>query len=932
MKPKYDSSEVEERIYGRWEQSGAFRAGSNARDDADPYCIMIPPPNVTGALHMGHAFNITIQDILIRLHRMKGYDVLWQPGQDHAGIATQMVVERQLKESGQPSRKEMGRDRFLEKIWQWKEQSGGEIINQLKRLGASCDWSRNRFTMDKGFHDAVLKVFVELYRKGFIYKGQRLVNWDPKFETAISDLEVEQVEVRGRMWYFRYPLADGQTFRYPLDHDAEGNPTRFEERDYLVVATTRPETMLGDTGVAVHPDDSRYSHLINKHALLPLVNRRIRIVADPYADPAKGSGAVKITPAHDFNDWNVGQRAGLHAINVMTPQAAIDIKGNKAFHKDCDVPRETLELDGLDRFEARKKIVAMMKNQGFLDAVQEETHVVPHGDRSKVPIEPFLTDQWFVDARKIVQPAIDHVRNGDTKIYPRQYEKTYFNWLENIEPWCISRQLWWGHQIPVWYDDDGNPYCAASEAEALAMADGKPLTRDPDVLDTWFSSGLWPIGTLGWPESTPELDRYFPTSVLVTGFDIIFFWVARMMMMQLTLVHQVPFKDVYVHALVRDEHGKKMSKSLGNVIDPIKLIDKYGADAVRFTLSSMAMMGRDLRLSESRVQGYRNFCTKIWNAARYTQLNGCRIDTEYATPSVKAEVSDKRPTNLDCATLDRNAVTNGINRWIIGEVASTREVVDAALDAYRFNDAANALYSFTWGTVCDWYLEFSKPLLDASNSRHVQETKSVLAWVINQSLLMLHPIMPFITEEIWQELNLDRRLLIHGNWPEYTYDDLGDPEATAEVKWIITLIESIRSIRSQVRVPPGTTIPVQIKDIQPATLDIWKKYEGAVSRLARIESPQIAHAPAENSVTLTVESSVISLPLGNIVNLKVEKERLIQSKETLNTEVVKLKGRLNNSGFIAKAPPEVVEETRNTLANLEREIRALDEAIGRIVS
>ena len=624
MEKHYDPAAAEPRIYEKWERADAFGAGENADAGADPYCIMIPPPNVTGLLHMGHAFNCTIQDILIRWRRMQGRDVLWQPGQDHAGIATQMVVERSLAEKGERSRREMGREKFLDRVWEWKAESGDAIINQLKRLGASCDWSRNRFTMDKGFHDAVLKVFVQLYEDGAIFRGKRLVNWDPHFETAISDIEVEQVELEGSLWTLRYHLENGRTCRVPTAFDEAGTPASWEERDYLVVATTRPETMLGDTAVAVNPDDERYRHLVGQTVRLPLVGRSIPVVADRHADPEKGTGAVKITPAHDFNDWEVGRRHGLAAINVMSPRAEMALKDNADFVAGCEVSQEAMDLDGLDRYQARERIVQLAERQGWLDGVSSDVHAVPHGDRSKVVIEPYLTDQWFVDAARIVRPAIDAVKTGKTRIYPQQYENLYLSWLENIEPWCISRQLWWGHQVPVWYDEEGKPYCAATEEEAVAKAGGRNLKRDSDVLDTWFSSGLWPIGTLGWPEKTQEMDRYFPTDVLVTGFDIIFFWVARMMMMQLAIVGEVPFRTVYVHALVRDEHGRKMSKSLGNVIDPIKLVDKFGADAVRFTLAAMAAMGRDLRLSESRVEGYRNFGTKIWNAARFARLNECR--------------------------------------------------------------------------------------------------------------------------------------------------------------------------------------------------------------------------------------------------------------------------------------------------------------------
>ena len=908
MKSKFEPSEVEPRIYTMWENSGAFAAGVNARKDSPPFCIMIPPPNVTGALHMGHAFNNTLQDILIRWHRMKGFDVLWQPGQDHAGIATQMVVERQLAVAGLPPRDQLGREKFLAKVWDWKEQSGDNIIHQLKRLGASCDWSRNRFTMDKGFHDAVLKVFIELYNKKLIYKGKRLVNWDPHFETAISDLEVEQVEVEGKMWYFRYPLADGESFDYPVAFDENANPTRFEQRNYLVVATTRPETMLGDTGIAVHPEDARYTHLIGRDAILPLVGRRIRIVADSHADPTKGSGAVKITPAHDFNDWEVGKRTNLPAINVMTTRGQMFLRGNSEFLGHLEIPDSTLEIDGLDRFEARQKIVTLMTEKDLLDDVQTEKHTVPHGDRSHIPIEPYLTDQWFLDTKKIVNPAMEAVRTGKTRIHPKQYEKIYFGWLENIEPWCISRQLWWGHQIPIWYDEEGNQYCAPTENEAKKMANGKSLTRDQDVLDTWFSSGIWPIGTLGWPAATPELARYFPTNVLVTGFDIIFFWVARMMMMQLALVNDIPFSDIYVHALVRDKFGKKMSKSLGNVIDPIELIDKYGADSVRFTLTSMAVMGRDLKLAEGRVAGYRNFCTKIWNAGRYLQLNDCRIEPRF----------DPRQT------------TNGINSWIIGETAKTQEIVDDALATYRFSHAANTLYTFVWGKFCDWYLEFGKILLNSDDPELVTETRSTLAWVYKQSLVLLHPIIPFVTEELWGELYTEEKRIIHADWPQLSFNDYGTPQATSDLTWIIGLIENIRSVRSQLRVPPSAIIPLTINTMPSSKVATLTKYQEGIMRMARTNAPSFQQNQARDSITIPVEGGIISLPLGDVIDLNLEKDRLVDTVNTLENEIAKLDSRLGNRGFVAKAPPEVVEETRKNLLKLEEKRQTTMAAIDRI--
>ncbi len=907
MDKHFDPATAEDRIYREWEAGEAFRAGANASPGAESYCILIPPPNVTGVLHMGHAFNNTIQDILIRWRRMQGMDVLWQPGQDHAGIATQMVVERSLAEKGEPSRREMGRDRFLERVWEWKRESGGAIIHQLKRLGASCDWSRNRFTMDRGFHDAVLRVFVHLYRDGCIYRGKRLVNWDPHFETAISDIEVEQVTVDGKLWHLRYPLAGGATYRHPVGFDEEGRATEWEERDYLVVATTRPETMLGDTGVAVHPEDERYRHLIGAAVDLPLVGRSIPVVADRHADPAKGTGAVKITPAHDFNDWEVGQRTGLAAVNVMTPRAEMMLRDNDEFLDGCDVSEEVLELDGLDRYQARERIIEMAQSGGWLDKVEDDSHPVPHGDRSKVAIEPYLTDQWFVDTGRIVGPAIQSVREGDTRIYPEQYENIYLNWLENIEPWCVSRQLWWGHQVPVWYDDEGNEYCAVTEEAAAAQAKGRTITRDPDVLDTWFSSGLWPIGTLGWPDSTDELARYFPTDVLVTGFDIIFFWVARMMMMQHAVVGRKPFHTVYVHALVRDKFGRKMSKSLGNVIDPIDLVDKFGADAVRFTLASMAAMGRDLRLSEDRVAGYRNFGTKIWNAARFAEMNQCRLQDGY-TPA---------------------GVCDRVNRWIVGEVGRTRESVDAALEAFRFNDAAEKLYSFVWGTVCDWYLEFSKELLRSEDAALVAETRQTISWVLDQCLILLHPMMPFVTEEIWG-FGQRSSMLIHEAWPAYTADQLVEDRSDREIRHVIRLIEEIRSVRALMRVPAAARISLLHLELdEELQIAVTRNLE-LVLRMARVESLEVATEAPAGSATIWVEGGSFCIPLQGIIDVDAETARLEKSLERAGREIDQLKARLANPGFVSNAPETVIEETRSRLASNENEADVLARALGRL--
>ena len=908
MDKKFDASEAEGRIYRQWEESGAFVAGANAEPGGDSFCIMIPPPNVTGALHIGHAFNNTLQDVLVRWHRMRRHDVLWQPGQDHAGIATQMVVERVLAAEGQPSRQELGREEFLKQVWSWKEKSGGAIINQLKRLGASCDWSRNRFTMDEGFHDAVLRVFKDLYDKGFIYRGKRLVNWDPHFETAISDIEVEQIEVDGKLWRFRYPLENGVTYKHPVSFDSDGNPSGWEERSYLVVATTRPETMLGDTGVAVHSEDNRYASLVGKTVRLPLAGRSIPVVADQYADPAKGSGAVKITPAHDFNDWNVGQRAGLRAINVMNSKAEIKLRENLDFLAGCEPSNEAMALDGLGRYEARNAIVALAEEQGWLDGADDDRHAVPHGDRSKTAVEPFLTNQWFVDAKRIVGPAIEAVRSGRTRIVPEQYAKLYFNWLENIEPWCISRQLWWGHQIPVWYDMEGNQYCASSEVEARAMAGGAALERDPDVLDTWFSSGLWPIGTLGWPEQTAELRRYFPTDALVTGFDILFFWVARMMMMQLAVVNEIPFHTVYVHALVRDEHGKKMAKSLGNVIDPLQLVEKFGADSLRFTLATMAAMGRDLKLAESRVEGYRNFGTKLWNAVRFAELNGCR-----------------RSPSFD-PTRNREAV----NRWIVGETARVCTVVDTALEKFRFNDAASALYAFIWGRFCDWHLEFAKPLFGSESPECVEETRSTVAWVIEHCLKLLHPFMPFITEELWAVTGEREKMLIHADWPQLGTGELVDLAAEREINWTIRLIEEIRSIRTQMRVPAGARIPMLQIELDDRGRQSLSKNEILVRRLARIERVDRASAVPIDSATISVDGGEFCLPLAGVIDVAEERSRLARSLDKMSDEIGNLQKRLANPKFVSGASANVVDETRGRLEQRRGEAAVLNSALKRL--
>ena len=968
----FDAAEAEARLYAAWEESGAFKAGANASRE-ETFSVMIPPPNVTGSLHMGHAFNNTLQDILVRWHRMRGFDTLWQPGQDHAGIATQMVVERELAKDGK-RRTDFTRDDFTAKVWEQKQKSGGTIIGQLKRLGTSLDWSRNAFTMsgapgapageEGNFHDAVIKVFVDMYNKGLIYRGKRLVNWDPHFETAISDLEVESTEVDGHMWHFKYPLADGATYTY-VEKDEDGNVTLSEERDYISIATTRPETMLGDGAVAVHTSDERYAPIVGKLCEIPVgpkaQRRRIPIITDEYPDKTFGSGAVKITGAHDFNDYGVAKRNNIPLYALMDTRGAMRADGlpydaaaaraQAIAEGREDAPADATEINlvpeeyrGLDRFEARTKVIADITAEGLAVMVpptdprlgkpvkaplapeeggeeRDETLVPlvepkkimqPFGDRSKVVIEPMLTDQWFVETSKIVQPAIDAVRNGEVQILPEQDRKVYFNWLENIEPWCISRQLWWGHQIPVWFDDEGKEYCAATEAEAQAMAPGKTLTRDPDVLDTWFSSGLWPIGTLGWPEQTDELAKYFPTSVLITGFDIIFFWVARMMMMQYAVVDQKPFDTVYVHALVRDEKGKKMSKSLGNVLDPLDLIDEYGADAVRFTLTAMAAMGRDLKLSTARIAGYRNFGTKLWNAHRFAEMNGV------------FEESVETVTYTSHTQVDHT-----LNKWIIGETARVREEVDAALDNYRFNDAANALYAFVWGKVCDWYVELSKPLL-RDDAPVAAETRQTLKWVLDQCLVLLHPIMPYITEELWQTTATRPRMLVHGDWPTYSTAEMLDADADRELNWVIGLIESIRSARAQMHVPAGLKVPMLYTDMDDAGQTAWDRNEAMIKRLARVETIEKTESFPKGTVSIATPGASFGLPLAGLIDIDAEKARLQKSLDKLGKEIGGLKGRLNNPKFAASAPAEVVAEAQSNLDARQEEADQLQAALNRL--
>ena len=879
--------DTEKRLYAEWEEQGCFKAG---RVDGDPYTIVIPPPNVTGNLHMGHALNNTLQDVLCRFERMRGRDVLWQVGTDHAGIATQMVVERQLAEAGAPSRRDMGREAFLERVWQWKEESGSTITQQLRRLGASCDWSRERFTMDEGLSKAVLKVFVSLHQQGLIYKDKRLVNWDPKLLTAISDLEVVQKEVTSHLWHFNYPLEDGS--------------------GHITVATTRPETMLGDTGVAVHPDDERYAALVGKHVILPIVGRKIPIVADSYADPEQGSGAVKITPAHDFNDFEVGRRCDLKSINILDKTACIDL------NDDDFADMENREnWQGLERFEARKKVIDEFTALGLLDKIEENTHMVPFGDRSDVVIEPWLTDQWYVDAATLAQPAIEAVKTGKTKFVPANWEKTYFEWMENIQPWCISRQLWWGHQIPAWYGPDGEIFVAESEQDANKAAkahygEETELTRDEDVLDTWFSSALWPFSTLGWPDETPELQKHYKTDVLVTGFDIIFFWVARMMMMGLHFKDEVPFHTVYIHALVRDEKGAKMSKSKGNVIDPLELADKYSADALRFTLAAMAAMGRDIKLSESRVEGYRNFATKLRNATRFCEINEC----------FTAEAFNPADAKLP------------LTQWLIGETYRATEAITGALEAYRFNDAATAVYQFIWDGFCDWFIELSKPILQGDDDAAKREVQAAAQWGLQNAMKLLHPFMPYVTEELWQEIkpaDTDAKFLMLDCWPEVSAELL-NKDADAEINWLIKAITGIRSVRSEMNVPAGSKIPLIVSGSHELTQQRLTTHEDVLKRLARLDTITVQDDFPEGAIQSIVEEAVFALPLNEVIDFTAESDRLKKEITKVEKEISKISGKLNNKGFLEKAPNEVIEENKSRLQDEQSKLEKLATALNRL--
>ncbi|MGZ5862032.1 MAG: valine--tRNA ligase [Methyloceanibacter sp.] len=967
----YQPASIEGEIYRAWEEARAFAAGRSDRAGAKPFAIVIPPPNVTGSLHMGHALNNTLQDVIVRFERMRGKDVLWQPGTDHAGIATQMVVERQLMERQEPNRRALGREEFIKRVWQWKEESGGAIINQLKRLGCSCDWSRLRFTMgEHGANNdqmvrAVMKAFVDLYNtlgpdgRRLIYKDKRLVNWDPKLLTAISDLEVEQVEVKGHLWHLRYPLQ-GTSF----DPD--------DASTYIVVATTRPETMLGDTAVAVHPDDERYKAIVGKNVILPLVGRRIPIVADEYSDPEKGSGAVKITPAHDFNDFEVGKRHARPIINIFDQQAQLLPKFNVATVTGTeraqvhdlravgindpqgevgygDLPEG---LAGLDRFAARKTIVARLEASGLIEKIEPYVHTVPHGDRSNVVIEPFLTDQWYVDAKTLAKPAIDAVKRGRTVFVQKNWESTYFHWMENIQPWCISRQLWWGHQIPAWYgrakasyDETGSrsipfaleTFIAETENEAIRQAteyygeavkvveqppahqcieptrfdvrrESGPVEiwRDPDVLDTWFSSALWPFSTLGWPDQTPALARYYPTDVLVTGFDIIFFWIARMMMMSLHFMQEVPFREVYIHALVRDEKGQKMSKSKGNVIDPLELIETYGADALRFTLAAMAAQGRDIKLSTASVEGYRNFATKLWNAARFAEMNACLSVQDFDPSQGKATV----------------------NRWIAGESERVGAAVTDALENFRFKEAASAIYHFIWHVFCDWYLELAKPML-AGDDATAAETRAMTAWVLDQALQLLHPFMPFVTEELWAKRAPEQRasFVTLSPWPQHR--GLQNVDADAEIGWLIRLVSEVRSVRAEMNVPAGARVPLLISGASEQTKARVERHTETLMRLARLESVSFGKPP-KGALQIVLDEATFALPLAEIIDVAVESKRLKREIDKVGSKIAQLDAKLSNEKFVARAPEHVVEEQRERKADAEAVASRLAQALKRL--
>ena len=869
----YDPKNFEEKIYAEWEAAGDFKPNMNKNKEA--FAVVIPPPNVTGVLHMGHALDDTLQDILIRYNRMLGKNVLWQPGMDHAGIATQMVVERNLAAEG-ITRHDLGREKFIEPVWQWKEKSGGTICKQLRRLGASCDWSRARFTMDEGLSRAVRKIFVRLYKDGLIYKAKKLVNWDSKFMTAVSDLEVVQKETVGKMYYYKYPIKG-------------------EEGEFVHIATTRPETMFGDTAVAVSKDNEKLKHLIGKECIIPIINRAIPIVADDHADPEKGTGAVKITPAHDFNDFEVGKRHNLPLINILNPDATLN---------------ENTPFAGMDTQSARKATIAKLEELGFMEKIEDHPMVIPYGDRSNVVIEPMLTDQWFVDAPTLAKEAIRAVEDGEMQFVPKSYEKTYFEWMRNIQPWCISRQLWWGHQMPIWYGPDGEIFCEENEEEAQAAADRHygsrvELTRETDVLDTWFSSGLWAFSTLGWPDKSEYLDTFYPTSVLVTGFDIIFFWVARMMMMSMYVMKKVPFKKAYIHGLVRDEQGRKMSKSKGNTVDPMEIIEKYGADALRFFMAAMETQGRDINVSEARIQGYRNFATKLWNSARFGEMNECALPADF----------------------DENGVKHPVNRWIVAKVKEATVELTENLDNFRFSDAANTVYQFVWGAFCDWYIEMIKPILYGSNEEEKAETRAAFAWVLNRILVILHPFMPFITSELWNNTGTRSERLINVSWPK---NESFDTAAIGDIDWVIELIGSIRSLRAEMNLPAGAKLTVLLKGANADSHLL--RFKPIICSLARLEDI----CGYEDEITPDMVQSVfreasLLIPLKGVVDFAAERERLQKELAGLEQNLAGYERKLSNPSFVERAPAAVVEEEKRRRAEALENKAKVEEALARIV-
>ena len=876
LEKNYNPKDFEEKIYAKWENNGDFKP--DMRSNKDAFAIVIPPPNVTGYLHMGHALDNTLQDILIRWQRMQGKKVLWQPGTDHAGIATQMVVEKQLAKDG-ISRHDLGREKFIETVWKWREHSGGTICKQLRRLGASCDWSRERFTMDEGLSRAVRKIFVSLYKDGLIYKAKKLVNWDPKLETAVSDLEVVQTETVGKMYYYKYPL--------------EENPNEF-----IHIATTRPETMFGDTAVAVSKDNPKLAHLIGKNCILPIANRVIPIIGDDHADPEKGTGAVKITPAHDFNDFEVGRRHNLPMINILNSNATLN---------------ENTPYAGMSTQEARVKTIEELEKLGLMEKIEDHPMVIPYGDRSGVVIEPYMTDQWFVDAPKLAVEARRAVNDGEMEFVPPVYAKTYFEWMNNIQPWCISRQLWWGHQMPIWYGPDETIFCEESEEEAQAAADkhyGKhvELRRETDVLDTWFSSGLWAFSTLGWPENTEYLQTFYPTSVLVTGFDIIFFWVARMMMMSMYMMKRVPFKKCYIHGLVRDEQGRKMSKSKGNTVDPMETIEKYGADALRFFMAASETQGRDINLSDSRIQGYRNFATKLWNAARYCEMNQCYSVTDFDIKNVKFP----------------------INKWIIAKAKEATKNVTDNLNNYRFSDAANAVYQFVWGTFCDWYIELTKPIFYGDNAEKIKETRGAAAWVLDRILVILHPFMPFITTQLWNNLATREVDLIKADWPKG--EEFGEEDKRV-IDRAVEFITAVRSLRAAMNLPVATKLTVYVKaaEIDLAPIIAQNNLICNLARLDKLE-PLGNMEISKDMVQTVCRDATILVPLKGVVDFVAERERLNKELETLNKNLDSYARKLGNQEFVAKAPAKVVEEEKRRQAEAMENKAKVEEALARIAN